>query len=183
MPTTHCLTPPITLLLTHCRAVQVSIGDGSSASAQELSDGDIAQLLQEHLGLCPAAFLAVANKQPTRAAGGPAGTQQQGSKAAGASKTHRPSVGQAAAKIAGYESVESFVGVMGKLLDMEREAEVAAAQEATSLCSTTAAQVSTRSDSLCQHNACSQLVSRNGPSSTSAGAGQRETGIQSQSPW
>jgi len=143
--------------------MQVSVGDDGSASAQELSDGDIAQLLQQHLGICPAAFLAAANKQPTRAAGGSAGTQQQGSKAPGASKAHKPSVGQASAKIAGYESVESFVGVMGKLLDMEREAEVAAAQEATSLCSTTAAQVSTHSDSLCQHNACAQLVSSNGP--------------------
>jgi hypothetical protein len=39
--------------------------------------------------------------------------------------------------------VEAFVGVMGRLLDMEREAEVAAAQEATSLTSTAAAQVRT----------------------------------------
>lgn len=40
-----------------------------------------------------------------------------------------------------YASVDVFVAHMSKLLDMEREAEVAAAQEATSLCSTEAAQV------------------------------------------
>lgn len=137
--------------------LQVAVGEGGDATSSTLTDADIAQLLQQHFNISPASFLAAATQPPPHAstagavngsssskAARPAGSaaqQQQGAKGAskpskagssGATKSH---------KAAGYESVEAFVGVMSKLLDMERQAEVEAAQEATSLCSTSAAQV------------------------------------------
>lgn len=128
------------LTLRSCMFVpQVSIADNSTGP---LSDEAIGDLLQQHLGM--PAFLTAAKQQPPRSASisTNSGPKQHSNAAGRASKQPgsagaRPKAGQAAA----YESVEAFVGVMGKLLDMEREAEVAAAQEATSLCSTTAAQV------------------------------------------
>jgi hypothetical protein len=106
-----------------------------------LSDDAIAQLLQEHLSISPAAFLTAAQQQPAHAS-----NSSSGSKTAQQRTTKQPRAGgsgtkEGGAAVAGYASVEAFVGVMTKLLDMEREAEVAAAQEATSQCSTTAAQV------------------------------------------
>jgi hypothetical protein len=103
-----------------------------------MSDDDIAQHIQQHLGISPAAFLAAATQQPPRSAPGPTGASKARSKQAQSASGSGPK-----AQVAAYESVEAFVGVMGKLLGMERDAEVAAATEATSLCSTTAAQVRT----------------------------------------
>lgn len=125
--------------------LQVDLGGGESlgdnSAAAPLSDDAIAQLLQQHLSISPAAFLQAAQQQPPHTGStGSKGPQQHTAK--GPAKQPRAGgSGPKQGQVAGYASVEAFVGVMAKLLDMEREAEVAAAQEATSQCSTTAAQV------------------------------------------
>jgi hypothetical protein len=110
-----------------------------NVEAAELTDEAIAALLQQHLQLQPDLYLSAAQqthhkastKQQTPSGSSsskPAASKAAGSKAAAGSGVH-------------YESVDAFVSQMSKLLDMEREAEVAAAQEAATLCSTAAAQV------------------------------------------
>lgn len=126
--------------------LQVDLGGGESvgdaSAAAPLSDEAIAQLLQEHLSISPAAFLQAAQQQPPHtSSSGFKGAQQHTAKKGPAKQPRRGGSGPKQGQVAAYASVEAFVGVMTKLLDMEREAEVAAAQEATSQCSTTAAQV------------------------------------------
>lgn len=138
--------------LVTCLQVSVGAENGAESAAEGLSDEAIAQLVEQHLKISPAAFIRAARQQPPRSnssnAGGVQGSKPQAGK--GNSKQPKPGSNGPKGQIAGYESVEAFVGVMGKLLDMEREAEVAAAQEATSLCSTTAAQVRCkRKDTAC----------------------------------
>ena len=131
---------------------QVSIG---SQGDSPLSDNDIAQLLQLHLNISPAAFLQAASKQPQHSSSThPAGQKPQkgNSAASGKPSSAAGSGGPHGQQQAVYESVEAFVGVMGKLLDLERQAEVAAAQEATSLCSTAAAQVRCHSQGDCSRH-------------------------------
>lgn len=134
--------------LVHCLIPQVCVADGSQDAAAPLSDDAIAQLLQQHLGIGSDTFLTAAKQQPPRSSTTSNGQAKQQSSTARSSQQAKP--GRAGPKggapsghVAAYESVEAFVGVMGRLLDMEREAEVAAAQEATSLTSTAAAQVHT----------------------------------------
>ncbi|KAF8070908.1 Ighmbp2 [Scenedesmus sp. PABB004] len=125
------------------RAISVGRTDGGAqqrVAAPEddgggLADERIAALLQQHLGLEPAAFLAAAaaaQPPPARGAKQPGG----GGRKQPAGAPQPGPVPQAAQ----YESVASFVATMGRLLDMERQAEVDAAHEAAALCSTARAQ-------------------------------------------
>jgi hypothetical protein len=109
-----------------------------NVEAAELSDEEIAALLQQHLQLQPNLYFSAA--QPTHHK---ASTKQQtlSSSKPPASKAGGSKAAAAAGSSVRYESVDAFVSQMSKLLDMEREAEVAAAQEAATLCSTAAAQV------------------------------------------
>jgi hypothetical protein len=130
------------LIWLHACVLQVTTGDGAQdTAAAALSDDVIAQLLQQHLNISPAAFLNAAKKQPPHTNSSTASSQGPRQQGKGPSKHSKTGSSGPKAQVAGYASVEAFVGVMGKLLDMERDAEVSAAQEATSLCSTSAAQV------------------------------------------
>jgi hypothetical protein len=102
-----------------------------NVEAAELSDEAIAALLQQHLQLQPDLYLSAAKQTHHKAA-----AKQQAT-----SSSSKPAASKAAGSSVRYESVDAFVSQMSKLLDMEREAEVVAAQEAATLCSTAAAQV------------------------------------------
>lgn len=107
--------------------MQVTVPTGT------MSDEQLAQLLQQYFSMQPSAFLAAAQQPPN--------ISKSSKPTKGSSRS-----GKAAPAVQGnstrqYESVDSFVSEMSKLLELEKQAEVAAAQEATSLCSTEAAQV------------------------------------------
>jgi hypothetical protein len=107
--------------------------------AAELSDDALAALLQQHLQLDPTFYLSAAQQTHQKAT-----TSSSNSKPSARSKTTGSKAATAAAAAGSsvrYESVDAFVSQMSKLLDMEREAEVAAAQEAATQCSTAVAQV------------------------------------------
>uniref|UniRef100_A0A383VHI7 DNA helicase n=1 Tax=Tetradesmus obliquus TaxID=3088 RepID=A0A383VHI7_TETOB len=103
-------------------------------AAAELSDEAIAALLQQHLQLQPDLYLSAAQQpRPNTTASSSNGKPPARSKAASGKAA-------AAGSSVRYESVDAFVAQMSRLLDMERQAEVAAAQEAATQCSTAAAQ-------------------------------------------
>jgi hypothetical protein len=132
------------LIWLHASVLQVTIGDDAehpAAAAAALTDDAIAELLQQHLSISPAAFRDAATKQPPQFNGSKASSQGPKQQGQGPNKHLKTGSSGPKAQVAEYASVEAFVGVMGKLLDMERDAEVSAAQEATSLCSMSAAQV------------------------------------------
>jgi hypothetical protein len=147
--TCHCLSVKPAqlcpaLIWLHASVLQVTIGDDAehpAAAAAALTDDAIAELLQQHLSTSPAAFRDAATKQPPQFNGSNASSQGPKQQGQGPNKHLKTGSSGPKAQVAEYASVEAFVGVMGKLLDMERDAEVSAAQEATSLCSMSAAQV------------------------------------------
>jgi len=98
----------------------------TAAAARPLSDADLAALIQQHLGLHDAPELLAAS------AARHAQQHKRDEAAAAAAAAARAAPG-ARANISGAEarlSLEEFVERTGRLLDMERDAEVAQAEEA-----------------------------------------------------
>ncbi|KAF6264977.1 P-loop containing nucleoside triphosphate hydrolase protein [Scenedesmus sp. NREL 46B-D3] len=134
----------------HQVAEQCGLGHGSSGEAEQrcisigATDTDKQQVrtagcqLLAHIALWPCSSTKQSHgKEPSR-------QQPGGSNSSSGPSARSKAAGSKAAAAAGnsvrYASVDAFVSQMSKLLDMEREAEVAAAQEAATQCSTAAAQ-------------------------------------------
>lgn len=131
-------------------------------AAAELSDEAIAALLQQHLQLQPDLYLSAAQQpRPNTTASSSNGKPPARSKAASGKAA-------AAGSSVRYKSVDAFVAQMSRLLDMERQAEVAAAQEAATQCSTAAAQVKGAAFPMLSVMCCCARA-----------AGMGETGLQS----
>eukprot|EP00878_Enallax_costatus_P011993 GHUV01012521.1.p1 GENE.GHUV01012521.1~~GHUV01012521.1.p1 ORF type:complete len:728 (+),score=288.54 GHUV01012521.1:305-2488(+) len=107
-----------------------------AAGKDLLTDEQIAQVLQQHFGIETTAYLAAAQQQPANSSSTRKGTasNSKDKPKASAAQANGPSTSKQ------YESVDAFVSQMGKLLELEKQAEVEAALEATTLCSTETAQ-------------------------------------------
>jgi len=114
------------------------------SAAQPWTDECISQLLHEHFQIDPMAFLQAAQlSSSSKQQANPSSRQQSSpSKPNGTCKA-AADAGDAygVGAVKQYTSVDSFVEEMSKLLDLERQAEVERAQEATNICSTSTAQV------------------------------------------
>lgn len=118
--------------------MQVAAAAGSDGT---LSDELIAQLLQQHFSIPPSAYLTAVQQPPSNSSSSKASASSSSSKLSKARASTGLGNGTKAGSAKSYESVDTFVSEMSKLLELEKQAEVEAAQEATSLCSTEAAQV------------------------------------------
>lgn len=106
-----------------------------------LTDEQIGQVVKERFGIELSAYLAAV--QPTTSSTGEGSRKSRSKGSVTQVNGHNNSSSEQ------YDSVDAFVAQMGKLLELEKQAEVTAAHEATTHCSTETAQVS----SCCADNA------------------------------
>ncbi len=124
----------------HAQGKQVAVADVLGASGAPLSDAQICQLLAARLNLTDtaAAFAGTGQGGSGSAAGGGRGAGGGKGKAEGSSSS------SAAARLAQSGDVEGWVSETLALVEMERQAEVEQALEATAMCSPETAQASAR---------------------------------------
>eukprot|EP00775_Hariotina_reticulata_P006215 gene6215-6451_t len=118
-------------------------GSSTSSTAQSWTDEVIAQLLYTHFHIDQPALLQAAERSSQKQqakASSKQPTPRNGTSKAGAAPAAADADTYGLAAVKQYTSVGSFVGEMSKLLDLERQAEVERAQEATNICSTSTAQ-------------------------------------------